>query len=41
MSQMTDYAQVALSLASGKADIALLEPVIANEFVLKNDHSRH
>ncbi len=39
MPQMTDYAQVALSLASGKADIALLEPIIANEYLRHNPGS--
>lgn len=39
MPQMTEYSQVSLSLASGKADIALLEPAIANEYVRNNPGS--
>jgi len=39
MPQMTDYSQVSLNIASGKADIALLEQIIADQYLRNNPNS--
>lgn len=36
MPQMTDYSQLLLSVATGKADAALVEPIIANGYMHNN-----
>jgi ABC-type amino acid transport substrate-binding protein len=36
---MTDYTQLLLNLATGKADVALIEPIIADGFISSNSNS--
>jgi len=39
MPQMTDYTQLLLNLATGKADVVFIEPIIADSYISSNPNS--